>query len=290
LLPEFKWINSLLLKAGPLAKGAGDDAFVYGKYLISTDMFIEGTHFWLDWSTPRQAVEKCLLANFSDINAMGGKAEAILFSVCMNREWSKVTRDKISRAVVSVCKKHKIKILGGDTTGGGLGVFSITVFGKARGRVLLRSAAKNGDDVWVSGLPGKSAAGMEVLRRGGKIKENELELVNLHKVPKPPLGLGAELAKIKGVGACIDLSDSLAESMHHISTQSKVKIIIENLRGMFLDGGEDYELLFTARRYTREKILRLAKKYVLFRVGSVKRGRGVFSKGKEVKAKGWRHF
>jgi thiamine-monophosphate kinase len=291
MLPEFEWINSLLSKAGPLAKGAGDDAFVAGKCLISADMSVEGTHFWLDWSTPRQAVEKCLLSNFSDINAMGGKAVAILFSVCMNREWNKKTRDEIASAVVSVCKKHKVKILGGDTTGGGMGVFSITVFGKARGKILLRSAAKRGDDVWVSGLPGKSEIGLKLLRRGGKkFSEQDNEFINLHKVPKPPLDLGAILAKINGIGACIDLSDSLAEGMLHISTQSHVQIQIENLRGMSLSGGEDYELLFTARRYARDKILRLARKHVLYRIGTVKRGNGVFSKGKKIEIKGWQHF
>jgi thiamine-monophosphate kinase len=289
-LAEFKWISSLLSKAGSLAKGAGDDAFVFGKHLISADMSVEGTHFRLDWSAPRQAVEKCLLSNFSDINAMGGRAEAIMFSICMNKEWDKKTRDEIASSVVSVCKKHKVKILGGDTTGGSIGVFSIAVFGKAKGKILLRSAARNGDDVWASGIPGKSAAGLELLKRGGKFRKQEIELVNLHKVPNPPLGLGAALAKIKGIGACIDLSDSLAEGMLHISMQSHVQIQIENLRGMFLNGSEDYELLFTARKSARDHILRLAKKYVLYRIGSVKKGSGVFSNGKKIKVKGWQHF
>jgi thiamine-monophosphate kinase len=208
--PEFEWINLLLSKAGTLAKGVGDDAFVCGKYLISADMSVEGTHFRLDWSTPEQAVEKCLLSNFSDINAMGGKSEAILFSICMNKKWNKKIRTEIAYATAKVCKKHKVKILGGDTTEGDTGVFSVTVFGRAKHKVLLRSAARTGDDVWVSGIPGRSGKGLELLRRGGKFNAQEQALVNLHKVPKPPLTLGEQLTKKKGIGACMDLSDSLA--------------------------------------------------------------------------------
>jgi thiamine-monophosphate kinase len=262
---EFEWINSLLLRAGALASGVGDDAFVCGKHLISADMSVEGTHFRLDWSSPGQVVEKCLLSNFSDINAMGGRSEAILLSICMNKRWNEKIRAEIANAMAEVCKKHKIKILGGDTTEGDIGVFSVTVFGKAKHKVLLRSAAKVGDDVWVSGIPGRSGKGLELLKRGGKFNAQEQEFVNLHKVPKPPLMLGEQLAKIKGIGACIDLSDSLAEGLQHISKQSKVQIKIEEK--VELNGGEDYELLFTARKSARKSILQLTKKFLLQRIG-----------------------
>jgi thiamine-monophosphate kinase len=275
---EFEWINSLVSKVGALADGVGDDAFVFGKYLISADMSVEGTHFRLDWSSPEQAVEKCLLSNFSDINAMGGRSEAILFSICMNKKWNEKIRVEIANAVAKICKKHNVKILGGDTTDGNIGVFSVTVFGKAKHRVLLRSAAKAGDDVWVSGFPGRSGAGLELLMRGGKFNVQEQGFVNLHKVPKPPLTLGEQLAKIKGIGACMDLSDSLAESLLHISEQSKVQIQIEEKllpafpalqKKHILNGGEDYELLFTARKSARKSILQLAKKFSLHRIGVV---------------------
>lgn len=265
---EFKFINLLLSKAKNLTKGIGDDAFVYKKNLIAADMFIENTHFRLDWNTPEQAVEKCLLANFSDINAMGGKSVAILFSVCMNKKWSATTRQKIAIAVADICKKHKVKILGGDTTGGDLGVFSITVFGKAKHKILLRSAASVGDDVWLSNLPGKNAASSFKL------------------VPTPPLKLGEQLAKIKGIGACIDLSDTLAESLEHISNNSKVHIEIEKyLSDSELNSAEDYELLFTANKTARKQIENLA-----YRIGTVKKGSGIFLAGKKIKVKGWRHF
>jgi thiamine-monophosphate kinase len=183
---EFEWINNLLSKAGPLVKGVGDDAFVFGEYLRSADMSVEGTHFRLDWNTPEESVEKCLLSNFSDINAMGGSSSAILFSVCMNKKWTKKTRDESAAAVVTVCKKHKVRILGGDTTGGALGVFSVTVFGKCTVGAknfspLRRSAAKKGDDVWVSGCPGK--------------------FTHLNKIPSPPLKLGQKIEKLKGIVA-----------------------------------------------------------------------------------------
>ncbi|MCL2101167.1 MAG: AIR synthase related protein [Fibromonadales bacterium] len=280
--PEFKFINSLLTKAG-------DDAFVKGKYLIAADMSVEGTHFRLDWSSPSQAIEKCLLSNFSDINAMGGVPTAILFSVCINKKWSKKTRDEIAKAMVKICKKHKVKILGGDTTGGALGVFSIAVFGELKGKALLRSAAKPGDDIWVSGFPGKSSMGLELLKRGGKFSKQEQELVNLHKVPKPPLGLGSKLAKIKGIGACIDTSDTLAESLFHISLQSKVRMEI-NAEENSLRGSEDYCLLFTAKKSAEEKILQLAKKFRINKIGKAKKGNGVFLNKKRLKPNGWQHF
>jgi thiamine-monophosphate kinase len=264
---EFEFINYLLAKAGSLAKGVGDDAFVFGKYLISADMSVEGTHFRLDWSTPSQAVEKCLLSNFSDINAMGGTSSAILFSVCMNKKWSKKIRDEIAETIARVCKKHKVRILGGDTTGGDLGVFSITVFGKAKGKILLRSAAKASDDVWLAGSP----SGLEI----GPI--------TVH----PPLNLGKELAKIKGIGACIDTSDSIAESLQHISEQSKVRLDVEDV---ILNSAEDFCLLFTARESARESVLKLAKKFPIKKIGKAKKGSGIFLKGKEIEVKGWQHF
>ncbi len=301
-MKEIEWINNLLGKAGSLAKGVGDDAFVFDNYLISADMSVEGTHFRLDWSTPEQAVEKCLLSNFSDINAMGGKTKAILFSICINKKWDKKTRDEIANAVVKICKKYKVKLLGGDTVGGGTGVFSVTVFGKAKGKILLRSAAKNGDDVWLAGYPGCSGAGLEILEK--KIKNfNKQKLINLHMLPRPPLMLGEQLAKIKGIGACIDLSDSLAESLWHISVQSEIQIKIkEKLLPVFpgvakkflLNGGEDYCLLFTAKKTAKKNILLLAKKFSkefpICKIGEAKNGNGIFLDGKELEVKGWRHF
>jgi thiamine-monophosphate kinase len=237
-------------------------------------MSVEGEHFRLDWSTPSQAIEKCLLSNFSDINAMGGSSCAILFSVCMNRKWSKKIRDEIADTMVKVCKKHKVRILGGDTTGGDLGVFSVTVFGKAQGKILLRSAAKAGDDVWLAGLPSGSNI--------GSITAN------------PPLCLGKELAKIKGIGACIDTSDSIAESLQHISGQSKVRMEIEKMEYAILQSAEDFCLLFTARELARGGILKLArkfsKKFPINKIGKAKKGGGIFLNGKEIEVKGWRHF
>jgi len=267
---EFEFINGLLSKAGSLAKGAGDDAFVFGKYLISADMAVEGTHFRLDWSSPSQAVEKCLLSNFSDINAMGGTSCAILFSVCMNKKWSKKIRDEIAETTVKVCKKHKVRILGGDTTGGNSGVFSITVFGKAQSKILLRSAAKAGDDVWLAGSP----SGSDI----GTITVN------------PPLSLGKELAKIKGIGACIDTSDSIAESLQHISEQSKVRLEVEKMEKAILQSAEDFCLLFTAREAARGSILKLTKKFPIYKIGKAKKGSGIFLSGKKIEVKGWQHF
>jgi len=267
---EFEFINGLLAKAGSLAKGAGDDAFVFGKYLISADMSVEGTHFRLDWSTPSQAVEKCLLSNFSDINAMGGISCAILFSVCMNKKWSKKIRNEIAEATVRTCKKHKVRILGGDTTGGNFGVFSITVFGKAKGKILLRSAAKADDDVWLAGLPSGSEIGLTTAN--------------------PPLSLGKELAKIKGIGACIDTSDSIAESLQHISEQSKIRMEVEKMENAILHSAEDFCLLFTARKSARESILKLAKKFPISKIGNAKKGSGIFLDGKKIEVKGWQHF
>jgi len=304
-IPEFKWINNLLNKAGNIAKGIGDDAFVFGDYLISADMSVENTHFRLDWSTPEQAVEKCLLSNFSDINAMGGKAKAILFSICINKKWSRKTRDEIANSVVKICKKYNVKILGGDTVGGNTGVFSVTIFGKSKGKILLRSAAKNGDDVWLAGYSGCSGTGLKILEKEDKKKFSKLEheLVNLHKVPNPPLTLGEQLAKIKGIGACMDLSDSLAESLLHISAQSKIKIKIKKkfipvfpgvAKDTLLSGGEDYCLLFTARKSAKKSVLRLAKKFLkefpICKIGEIKNGSGVFLDGKKLEVKGWRHF
>jgi len=118
-------------------------------------------------------------------------------------------------------------------------------------------------------------------------------------VPNPPLKLGKRLAKIKGIGACIDLSDSLSESLQHISAQSKIQLQIEEklipvfpgvTKDMLLNGGEDYCLLFTARKPARKQILKLAKKFFIHKIGTANCGNGIFLDGKKLGVKGWRHF
>jgi thiamine-monophosphate kinase len=290
---EFRFVRSLLSAAGGVrlggAQGVGDDAVDLGGGLFaSADMSVEGTHFRLDWSTPRQAVEKCLLSNLSDINAMGASASAVLLSLCLNKKWPESVKNEVAESFGVLCEKYGVRVMGGDTTAGDTGCFSVTVFGKLQegSRPLLRSNARPGDFVFVNGHLGASARGLELLERGQAPQtEEDREAIALHLVPEPPLGVGPALATLGDppLGACMDLSDGLASGLHTLALASQVKIrLTERLNSYELFGGEDYGLLFTFPE-NFDKGFRI--------VGRVEEGAGVFgADGAPILPAGFEHW
>ncbi|MCC7573904.1 MAG: thiamine-phosphate kinase [Candidatus Methanofastidiosum sp.] len=244
-------------------KGIGDDCAVI-KYknnsylLITTDMMVENDHFSLKWHTPIQIGNKLMEVNVSDIVAMGGTPKYAFVSMSIKKDTQVEFIDEFYNGLCESTKKHGVHILGGDTTHGTEYVFNITLLGEVEAGLLrLRSGAKLGDLICVTGNLGGNAAGLNLLQFG---KEGFFD--NYLKVKSR----SAVEAKIiaKYATSMIDVSDGLASEIKHICEESKVgaeilydriplsneTIASGNILGMdphdfALYGGEDFELVFT---------------------------------------------
>lgn len=304
-LPEFALIQGLLNTSAGVPQpqapsqrrwlGPGDDCAQFDGWLATLDMSVEGTHFRMDWSTPEQAVQKCLLSNFSDINAMGGVPRLALLGLCLNRHWAPDMHTRVAQAFAEGCKSQGVQLIGGDTVTGEKACFSVTVLGTSDHAPLVRSAARPGQDIYVAGVLGDSAAGLWLLQNDCPLKAPwVLELMAAHRVPTPPLSVGPQIAALPGIGACLDLSDGFSSELHHMAQQSQVCLRIDessiplssaltsfchhfemDSRPFWLNGGEDYGLLFTCDSQERVILQSLTQGGVLHRIGTVLPGQGV---------------
>lgn len=268
-MSEFDWIAWLkneaqhkLAARADVLHGIGDDAAVCQvpdgmQLLISTDTLISGVHFPAD-SAPADIGYKALAVNLSDIAAMG--AEPCWFSLALSvpeMNWPWLTA--FSEGLLELAAEHGLQLIGGDTTRGPLSI-TITVHGLVpNGRACLRSQAKAGDDIWLTGSIGDAAAALRQWRNGG-MQSMKLR----HRLDRPSARVTAGLAVRDHVHAMIDVSDGLAQDLGHILDASGVGAELELGRlpvsGSLLDfhpddaerwqlqlcGGDDYELCFTA--------------------------------------------
>ncbi|MBO7512918.1 MAG: thiamine-phosphate kinase [Fibrobacter sp.] len=274
-LGEFNFIQSLLKgsadfkKAPPASRGwlgVGDDCAQFDGWLVTKDLSVENTHFRLDWSTPEQAVEKHIVSNVSDISAMGGVPRFAVLGLCINKNWSVETRNRVQAALSQGFARRGIALIGGDTVVGDVGMFSTTLLGTLEGenaQPLLRSAVKPGDALYVNGTLGKSGAGLWLLMNHPEAKDEFPTLVEYHLSPKICERAGAELLRLGAFGACMDISDGLSSELNHLALSSNVSLQIEeqklpidpevlrmcakygqNPLNFALNGGEEYHLLF----------------------------------------------
>lgn len=242
----------------------GDDASVckYGDTLIatSTDTIVEGDHFSLDYFTPKQIGIKAIESSASDIVAMGGKPKHLYLSLTIPDTMEVETLKGFYSGVQQAAVRIGAKVLGGDTTHGGIFVVSVTVVGEIENEesICRRSGAQVGDKIFVSGPIGSSTAGLKLLQ--GKI-DGFSDVVKYHLEPRCRVDLIEVLAPL--ANAMIDISDGLSSEIHHICRQSKCgaklfeqKVPIlgrvhEAAKSLGLSaydfaysGGEDFELLY----------------------------------------------
>lgn len=236
--------------------GIGDDAALIQptagcELVISTDMLVAGTHFLPD-TTPEDLGWKTLAVNVSDMAAMGALPRWAVLAVALpsaDESWI----EKFTQGFFACAEYFDIDLIGGDTTKGPLN-FCVTIFGEVPvGSALLRSGARPGDDIWVSGHPGRAALGLAHLQNRIILDEPSLTecLAALHR-PQPRVALG--LALRHRATAAIDVSDGLLADLGHILKASGVAahLFMPTLpppgieRDCILSGGDDYELLFTA--------------------------------------------
>lgn len=323
-LGEFRFVSKILEGAYPLKNeppahrswlNVGDDCAIFDGWLATKDLSVENTHFRLDWSSPEQAVEKHIVSNVSDVSSMGGRPKIALFGLCVNKKWSEETRNRIAKAVAQGFERRGITLIGGDTVSGDVGMFSTTLLGTTDGEIsLLRSAAKPSDHVFVAGTLGKSDAGLWILMNHPEEANRFPRLVEYHLAPKICEDAGAQLVKQRVRGACMDISDGLSSELNHLALSSGVSIEIDEQKlpidpdvlemceyfglsplKFALNGGEEYELLFTSN-LTKSIYLEGAPKMgEIHDIGLVSRGNGVYMKRQDgvktlLNAQAWSHL
>ena len=294
------------------ALGVGDDAamiHVRNNYqlAISSDMLIENIHF-LKNTNPSHLGWKSLAVNLSDIAAMGATPKWATLSISLpkiNHAWLK----KFSKGFFKCADKFGIDLIGGDTTKGPLSI-SITIMGESKkDEALLRSGAKINDDIWVTGQLGLASMGLANLQGQLKLPPRiKMKCIRALEIPTPKTFLGSYLSRY--ANSCIDISDGLIQDLRHILKASKVgaslllndipceKFIHTSKQYQFvLNGGDDYELLFTAAKKNRSFIKKIAKKTntPVTMIGNItkKKALNILSEqGKSIKfnPKGFDHF
>jgi len=301
-----------------VAVGIGDDAAAYtahkdGLQLVTTDMLVEGVHFDLSYTGFRDLGHKALAANLSDIAAMGGRPRYYLISLALPEDFRVEDIEELYRGMEAMASTHGVRAIGGDTCSSvGPVVINITAIGEtASKKAVTRAGARPGDDIYVTGTLGDSAGGLELLKAGVSGPEY---LISRHLTPTPRVKAGILLAGAGLATSMIDISDGLSSDMGHILALSGVGAVIhkenipvsDELLSEFgksralkfaLHGGEDYELLFTARPRARKTIMGLERRartsFTL--IGSVTEGGGALiesagGKRAVLPPKGYEHF
>lgn len=332
-LGEFGLINHLTelndtVQAGTLLS-VGDDAAVIDQFgrqsVISTDMLVEGIHFDLMYTPLKHLGYKAVAANLSDICAMFATPTHITLSIGISNRFSVEALDEFYAGVYAACKKYNVDLIGGDTTSSQKGfIISITAIGEvAPDKFISRSGAKVGDLICVSGDLGAAYAGLQLLEREKQIYvdspgvqpdlQGKSYIVGRILKPEPRADIVEWLKKHEIMPtSMIDVSDGLSSELYHICKNSNVgcklyeeKIPIHNeTKEMALEfnippttcalnGGEDYELLFTINPKDHDEIALSEQISVIGHVVEITEGLTLETKGGNthpLTAQGWKAF
>lgn len=287
--------------------GIGDDAAIVrprrGEDLVATtDALVEDVHFRFATQSPRTVGARALAVNLSDLAAMGARPLGALLALAAPAELPLRSALDLVRGLVALGRRTACPLVGGNVSLARETSLAVTALGAVpRGRALLRSAARPGDRILVTGTLGGAALALARAERGR---------VRIRAVPEPRLHAGRILARTRGVGACIDVSDGLLADLGHVLEASGVGAAIDarslpappgfeaacararlDPRELQLMGGEDYELLFTLRPGGPSTAV-LARRLGVAssEIGVITR-RGLRLSGARPPARpGWRHF
>lgn len=315
---------------GSTLLGVGDDAAVIAiseeeAMLISTDMLVEGVHFNLMYMPLKHLGYKAVAVNVSDICAMNGTAEQITVSLAVSSRFPLEALEELYDGIRYACKNYNVDLVGGDTTSSVSGlIINISVVGRAkRSKIAYRSGANEYDLLVVTGDLGAAYMGLQVLEREKQVFESNPDIqpdLDGHdyiierqlkpEARKDVVGFLEELGVVPT--SMIDISDGLASEILHICKASKVgchiydeKIPIDAKTSMTaidfnldpstcaLNGGEDYELLFTIKQEDYDKIKGNPHMTVIGHMTNEKDGIYYIDKNGSaitLRAQGWNHF
>ena len=212
--------------------GIGDDAAVYeppSEYeLVTCDAFVEGVHFRRDFASHREIGAKCMVANVSDIAAMGGFPTRAVVSLAIPEHVTTKDIEELYAGFLDVCRHFSFEIVGGDIVSSQHELtISITVLGAVcRDRVVTRTGAVVGDAILVTGRLGGSEAGLRVLNEGMPRCGTAHEAIRRHLRPVPRIAEAQAFLDVATPHAMIDISDGLGSELWHIATESGVGVRI----------------------------------------------------------------
>jgi len=332
-LGEFGLIDHLtrdfpLLQPSSL-RGVGDDAAVIDNAgfltVVSTDMLVEGIHFDLAYIPLKHLGYKSVVANLSDIYAMNAFPKQITVSIAISNRFSVEALEELYAGIRAACERYEVDLVGGDTCSSPKGLtISITAIGQGeKNKLAYRSGARVGDLICITGDLGGAYLGLQLLEREKRIfqenpgvqpdLEDQKYAVGRQLKPearKDMIDIFHQIGLVPT--AMIDISDGLASEIFHICQQSKVGALVEEsgvpihpdiemLALKFkldpitcaLNGGEDYELLFTIDPKDVDKIKFLPEIYIAGEILNAEDGIKLNTKGGNLhplKAQGWVHF
>ncbi|MFC1987734.1 thiamine-phosphate kinase [Chloroflexota bacterium] len=304
------WQQLILGIGDDTAAWQGDDSI----QLATVDSLIQDVHFILGLTSWKDLGWRAMVANLSDIAAMGGLPRYALVSLALPGHTEVEDVTALYKGMIELAQRFEVALVGGDTSSAPLLIINITVLGKAgrEQQILTRSAARAGDKIAVTGYLGGAAAGLEVLKQHLAVDpEAGASLKKAFLRPYPRVAEGQILVQ-QGVRAAIDISDGLISDLQHICESSQVSARIEIDRvpvhlavkanfddralELALSGGEDYELLFTASAEVIDKV-KAAASCTITVIGEIMAGKAgevisVDGKGNQVNMPkaGWDHF
>ena len=280
--------------------GIGDDAAVLMpdrgmQTVLTTDSLVEQVHFRRDWTTASSIGHKALAVNLSDIAAMGATPRASLLSLLLPADLSLDDFDALIDGYAALSRASATPLIGGNISRSpGPLVLDVTVLGSVRPRrLLLRSGARDGDELFVTGALGAAAAGLVLLGEGHDrvgLAADEVSCIEHQERPTPRLHVGRLVARTSAASAAMDLSDGIADAAATIASASGVGVVIEaaalpyhpgvadvaarqgrSISDFVLSGGEDYELAFAVPVRRRSRFLLAARRAGQIRVTRIGR-------------------
>lgn len=321
--------KDLQLKNKSSILGVGDDAALIANEdlltVVTTDLLLEGIHFDLMYYPLKHLGYKSVVVNLSDICAMNGRPKQITVSIGLSSRFSVEALEELYAGIRAACDFYSVDLIGGDTNSSKQGlVISVTAIGQVEStKKVLRSTAKKGDIICVTGDLGAAYLGLQILEREKQVYlsqpdtqpdlEDQQYIIGRQLKPEARLDMIEQLDKAGVIPtAMIDVSDGLASDLKHICKQSGLGAFIEEsgvpihpqsqqmaLKFKLdpitcaLSGGEDYELLFTIDPKDLDKVRLMSDIYMMGEMVDAKDGIKLHTKGgniHDLTAQGWTHF
>jgi thiamine-monophosphate kinase len=298
-----------------LALGIGDDAAVIKtrgtNFVITKDLLIEDVHFILRHHPSRLLGRKSLNVNLSDLAAMGAFPKYALLGLGLpKRSETKWVREFFA-GFKSAAKEYGVSLIGGDITRAQKVTISVTLLGEGK-NIVRRDGAKPEDRLFVSGPLGEAREGLLLLKKGIQLGKNKQQnrMLKAFLDPKPRIELGKELARLGLASAMIDISDGLSVDLVHICEESdcgaevyldklpvsaELKILQRRAYDFALNGGEDYQLLFSVPETKLAVLSKLKDEFGLYTIGRMIDQKGIFvvdrsGRRKKLQPNPWQHF